>query len=374
MRGSSIGESPPRFVAIYASQPLLSNANVFLIDGHGVAREVMLYDPELYARITTDGTVGSVRPGHQNLPFYDEKTGISRNWLDTNGRLTEVASRYVQSVELQNGRALILDNHRFLHCASKSGFEEVSGIPQSKGSKRKFILFDIDGTLCTSKGLSFDWACLSRLAGTNITPENTELSETAETDLSHVRHIFEFHGLVGGVIQVQTQAYFKEAESIQGWVSTQCEGVIDALNGIGDTEGELECLVTVGVWTGNSKANAITKLDAAFIPQSYFDMGISSFGDEGPTKLSLFQVSRRKMERTYENLQVDSRDIMIVGDTPFDIQAANDVGCRAVAVTTGGYGVENLQAMNPHIVVSNLREAQALFKEFISGGLLNREV
>ena len=42
----------------------------------------------------------------------------------------------------------------------------------------------------------------------------------------------------------------------------------------------------------------------------------------------------------------------VIGDTPSDIEAAKEVGVPIVAVATGIYSLERLQALNPDVCLS----------------------
>ena len=44
---------------------------------------------------------------------------------------------------------------------------------------------------------------------------------------------------------------------------------------------------------------------------------------------------------------VNDRAVFVVGDTPHDIQCANAIGARTVAVATGGYSLEELRSHHP---------------------------
>ena len=49
--------------------------------------------------------------------------------------------------------------------------------------------------------------------------------------------------------------------------------------------------------------------------------------------------------------------MFVIGDTPHDIECANAIGARTIAVATGGYSVEELPAHHPWRVFDELRRA-----------------
>ena len=46
--------------------------------------------------------------------------------------------------------------------------------------------------------------------------------------------------------------------------------------------------------------------------------------------------------------------MFVIGDTPHDIECANAIGARTIAVATGGYTVEELRAHRPWRVFDEL--------------------
>ncbi len=54
---------------------------------------------------------------------------------------------------------------------------------------------------------------------------------------------------------------------------------------------------------------------------------------------------------------------MIIGDTPRDIQCANNAGMKCVAVTTGYYGREELAEHNPDLIIDDLSNPEEWFSK-----------
>lgn len=52
-------------------------------------------------------------------------------------------------------------------------------------------------------------------------------------------------------------------------------------------------------------------------------------------------------------LGLASNECLYVGDSPFDIQAGHDAGCRTVAVTWGMFSIERLQDMHPDFIIDD---------------------
>src|SRR5262249_42877109 len=59
---------------------------------------------------------------------------------------------------------------------------------------------------------------------------------------------------------------------------------------------------------------------------------------------------------TIENLKVPSKDVVVIGDSSFDLDMARNAGVDAIGVTTGIHTKELLQKSSPRHIVSGLHE------------------
>src|SRR6185503_16464363 len=102
-----------------------------------------------------------------------------------------------------------------------------------------------------------------------------------------------------------------------------CE-LLDALDARDD--------IVIGLLTGNLAAGARAKLEAAGIDPARFKVG--AYGSDHELRGELPAVAR---QRARLDLAVDvaGGDVVVIGDTPADIQCGRGIGARAVAVATG---------------------------------------
>jgi phosphoglycolate phosphatase len=56
---------------------------------------------------------------------------------------------------------------------------------------------------------------------------------------------------------------------------------------------------------------------------------------------------------------LDPADVVVIGDTPHDVDCGHALGARVVAVTTGGATRAELEAHRPARVLDSLREITA---------------
>lgn len=111
--------------------------------------------------------------------------------------------------------------------------------------------------------------------------------------------------------------------------------LLDTLRKRSDNGGD----VMLGLLTGNYADAAPVKLHAVGIDPAWFP--VTAFGDEGPTRPDLTALAmRRYAQRTGRD--ADPRRVMVIGDTPRDVQCAKAHGCVAFCVATGEHTVEQL--------------------------------
>jgi phosphoglycolate phosphatase len=108
--------------------------------------------------------------------------------------------------------------------------------------------------------------------------------------------------------------------------------------------------VLLGLVTGNIEGAARIKIDRAHL-NPYFAFGGYGSDSADRAELTRCAIARAAMMHGHE---LDPASIYVVGDTPRDVDAARAVGAVAVAVATGEYSVEELQATGADYVLPDL--------------------
>jgi phosphoglycolate phosphatase len=124
-------------------------------------------------------------------------------------------------------------------------------------------------------------------------------------------------------------------------------GVPELLARLGQREA-----VAIGLGTGNLREGARIKLEHAGL-MHHFTFG--GYGCDHEDRPSLI---RRGAERGASELRVSLGEcrIVVIGDTPRDIEAARTVGADAVVVETGGFETAELRAHGADHVFRTLAE------------------
>lgn len=109
---------------------------------------------------------------------------------------------------------------------------------------------------------------------------------------------------------------------------------------------------TLGLVTGNYGRAVPLKLRAAGIDPAQFVVG--AFGDDAPTRPELVRLAMEQWRA--RGADPDPRRVVVIGDTPRDVDCAKKNGCRSIAVATGWHTVEQLEAGGADLVLRDLTE------------------
>lgn len=225
----------------------------------------------------------------------------------------------------------------------------------------KLALFDLDGTLISTQGVGMR---AMAAAGAGLWGEK-----------------FHFEGVVsaGGLDPLlfrvaaercgvkcssQNEDLFRNAyckaltEQLAG---TLKDGSIRVLPGVHDMLQQVHAhpQVTLGLLTGNYRLTGPVKLRAAAIDPAMFV--VTAFGDEAPVREDLVPVAIKRFTAMHGR-QPHPRDVVVIGDTPRDVQAAAAHGCLSLAVATGPYTVKQLKEAGATIAVADLADASPLWE------------
>lgn len=221
------------------------------------------------------------------------------------------------------------------------------------------ILFDIDGTLVLTgrAGMrAMNLACRD-LVGSDDAMRGVTFA--GRTDWSILDDVMRKHGrtLDAALLDELRQRYVRHlVEEIQ----SPGEGAKDVMPGVREL---LETLrqrddVALALLTGNFVESAQIKLEH-FDLWKYFSCG--AFGGDAANRNDLVPVAMtRARERGIAD--VEPGNVLVVGDTPNDIECARVAGARPVAVATGPFSMDDLRASGADIVFEDLSDTEKFLR------------
>lgn len=210
------------------------------------------------------------------------------------------------------------------------------------------VLFDIDGTLIRTAGAGVRGLndAFERLHGRRGALQGVPVS--GRTDRAILSEVFSRWNeeLTDAVVAPLRDCYFealeRELQAAAGPGFGVLPGVHEALDAL-----ERDPAFALGLLTGNFERGAAIKL-AHFDLWRRFRFG--AFGDEHTDRRALVPVA---VERA-RAVGIDASHVVVIGDTPLDVDCAHAHGARAVAVATGEYSLDDLAATGADIVVDTL--------------------
>jgi len=179
------------------------------------------------------------------------------------------------------------------------------------------------------------------------------------TDWSILRDVMAKHGrsLDGGMLADLRDRYVRHLGEEIEQPGTGVKDVMPGIRPLLETLQQRED-VALALLTGNFIEGARIKLEY-FDLWKYFPCG--AFGGDSANRNDLVPVAlTRARECGIVNGQPSQ--VLVIGDTPNDVECALVVGATPVGVATGGYSVDDLRAAGAEIVYQDLSENDAFLR------------
>ena len=204
----------------------------------------------------------------------------------------------------------------------------------------RLVLFDIDGTLVHTGHAGTRAFAKTFATEFDLHHGSEKMKFAGRTDVSLVREFFKIHGLD------ESPAHFRQffaryvfwLDHILAHTTGQaCPGIFEFIR-------DLQALPDppmLGLLTGNIQLGAEIKL-RHFGLWDKFMMG--GFADDHEDRNHIAVAALERGRRVLAgNLQPP--EIVVIGDTPFDVRCGKFIGAKTLAVATGGASLEELK---PH--------------------------
>jgi len=224
----------------------------------------------------------------------------------------------------------------------------------------KLVLFDIDGTILWSDGAGRR-AMQRALVAAFGTPGSHEYRYDGKTDMQIVRDLMRMEGHPDAAIDARMEVLL--GEYVAGLHEELGAGAaqVHRFNGVVELLDALEARPDrrVGLLTGNIEPGARAKLRAAGIDPSRFT--VCAFGSDHEARGALPAIAQRRAREQF-GIELEGGSIVVIGDTPADIDCTRAIGARAIAVATGRFSVDELASHNPFAVFRDLADTAAIMR------------
>jgi len=228
----------------------------------------------------------------------------------------------------------------------------------------RLVLFDIDGTLLNSGGMGR--AAMQRALGLVFgSPGNPSYRYDGKTDKQIVRDVMRLEGHTDQHIDARMEKLIelyleglREGAKSGKFNVRPLEGVVPLLDALEKRED-----VILGLLTGNVEPGARIKLTAAGIDPDRFR--VNAFGSDHEHRPELPAIAQRRAGETL-GLDIAGDRLVVIGDTPADIECGRSLGAKAIGVASGHYTVEQLKEHNPYAVFPSLKNTPQLLETILN--------
>jgi phosphoglycolate phosphatase len=227
----------------------------------------------------------------------------------------------------------------------------------------KLVLFDIDGTILLTDGAgkrAIHRALIDVFGGTG--PEDHRFD--GKTDPQIVRELMRIEGHGDEHIDAHMSPLLDRYVEYLGEELRVGSSGVRVMPGVCDLLDVLDARddIVMGLLTGNLEAGARAKLSSAGIDHARFRVG--AYGSDHETRDELPAVAQRRA-REELGISVRGGDVIVIGDTPADIQCGRGIGARAIAVATGHYTIDELRMHGPAAVFEDLSSTHDVVRAIV---------
>jgi len=219
---------------------------------------------------------------------------------------------------------------------------------------QRLLLWDIDGTLIASSGAGRRALCAALRAIFDVDGALDEVELAGRTDRWIMREVLRKFSLPA------TEENF--TRFFDGYLaalpaelhhspSRILPGVQEILQAVAAGGGFAQ-----GLLTGNKRDGARVKLGHHGLWE-IFPFG--AFADDSEHRNDLGAHALRRA-REHHGCEFPAARVWVIGDTPHDIECGRVIGARTLAVSTGGYSLEQLRAHTPTAVLADLSDTAAV--------------
>jgi phosphoglycolate phosphatase-like HAD superfamily hydrolase len=221
----------------------------------------------------------------------------------------------------------------------------------------KLLLFDIDGTLLTTNGAGRPAveSALAELVGRPVSTDG--ISFSGKTDPQILREVLTLNDAADDLLNGRFPDVVEAFRATMHRVFDPAGA--DALLGAQALVEQLHAddRFQLALLTGNLQEMAYLKVGAIGFDEQHFPFG--AFGSDHADRNELPGIARG---RAAAHAGAEPGDVVIIGDTPRDIECGRHGGCTTIAVATGRFDRDTLAEHEPDVLLDSLEDADAFLR------------
>ncbi|MGD9681690.1 MAG: HAD family hydrolase [Candidatus Obscuribacterales bacterium] len=227
----------------------------------------------------------------------------------------------------------------------------------------RLVLFDIDETMISSDGAGRRaiGKALARMFG--VEPGSINISMSGKTDPQILREILQAAGMekdeidsrLDEILAIYISLLQHEIENSGHYIiHSGVPEILDELHRHSDAH--------LGLLTGNIEIGARMKLNR-FDLNGFFPIG--AYGSDSANRMDLPEIASGRGSKHY---QIDFRpeEVVIIGDSIYDVLCAKGYGARSIAVNTGVTSLKALEQQEPDHLFATLGDTARVLEAILN--------
>lgn len=230
--------------------------------------------------------------------------------------------------------------------------------------KQVLVLFDIDGTLLLTAGAGRRAILRAVADEVDSAAAGARVRFDGKTDPQIVMELLEAGGHPEpreprrvAALCARYLAFLEEELAATPGATTVLPGVPALLDRLDAERG-----ILVGLLTGNIVHGAALKLRSGGLDPARFRLG--AYGSDSHHRPDLPPIAAERARPWFGRVPRGD-DVVIIGDTPADVTCGVGIGARAIAVATGSYGTDALDAAGAAATFPDLAETDRVVETIL---------
>ncbi len=229
-----------------------------------------------------------------------------------------------------------------------------------KTDAARLFLFDIDGTLITSGGAGEASLCEAMQSKFGLQEDMRGIHLPGNTDARIASELLRKHALPDtpeNAAALLDEYLFHLERRISAHDGRVMPGIINLLHAL-----EARPDAVLALLTGNVERGARIKL-SHYRVWHHFEFG--AFADDHGDRNELGHFARRKA-LAHHGIDFPPERIVVIGDTPRDIECGRAIGAKTVAIATGHFPLSELERHSPDALFENLADTESVVERLFA--------